>query len=278
MRRTLVSLLALLFLLPGTTTFAARAQDDDLHMLDLPILVTACERDPGKDLNPGGGRFNPADVMREHGCAPAEGVSVTVSHRPTDEDDLDFFARCETDEDGMCAVNAPADPERTLTVALHMSTVAPGYAPAEPTTSTVHYSEFTGVGIAVLPNPELGGLEIATLPERRTLAMKIEQDGKPAEMLTQLSDGEVTNQDAAWLATNDEGWVSYDLGLIDADTVDLTLNLNIETPPGFHCSEVESGAAVPTHWIEGFEGNFFRITLPDDSDGNINCGISLPTP
>ncbi len=90
MRRMLVSLVALM-LLPGATGLTARAQDGEAHMLDLPILVATCEQDPGKDLNPGGGRFSPAEVMKEHGCEPAAGVSVTVYHLPSGDDDLDFF-------------------------------------------------------------------------------------------------------------------------------------------------------------------------------------------
>lgn len=272
MRRMLVSLIALL-LFPGVTGLAARAQDETVHMLDLPIMVAECNRDPGRNLQPGGGRFNPVDVLDEYECGRAEGVSVTVYHLPTEDDDLDFFARCETDKDGLCTVNAPTDPMRKLTVVVHMSTVTPGFAPAEPATTTVHYTEFTGVGIALLPDPELDETELAALPERRTLALKIEQDGKPFEVLTQLSEGEITNENASWLATNEDGWVSYDLGLFETDAVDLMLDVDGE--PTIACSVIDTGDALETEWIEGIQGEFTRITLPD-TDGDIRCDVSLP--
>lgn len=272
MRRMLVSLLALM-LLPGASGLAARAQDDDVHMLDLPILVAECNRDPGRDLQPGGGRFDPAEVLDDYECGRAEGVSVTVYHRPTGKDDLDFFARCETDGDGMCTVNAPTDPERELSVALHMSTVTPGFAPAAPVATTVHFSEFTGVGIAVLPDPDLTEDEIADLPERRTLAVKIEQDGEPAEVLTQLSEGDVSIERFPWLATNADGWVSYDLAFFEAETVDLMIDA--DGRPTVACSDIDAAETLETEWVEGREGDFTRITLPA-TDGNIRCDVSLP--
>lgn len=273
MRQMLAFLLALLMLPGATGAGVALAQGDDVHMLDLPILVAECNRDPGRDLQPGGGRFDPDEVLDDHECERAEGVSVTVYHRPTDEDDLDFSARCETDDEGMCRVEAPTDPERELMVALHMSTVTPGFAPAEPVTTTVHYSEFTGVGIAVMPDPELDEDELAELPGRRTLAVKVTQDDDPAEILTQLSEGDVSIDDFPWLATNEDGWVSYDLGLFEAETVDLMLD--VEEEPEFACADIDEGDALETEWVEGFEGTFLRIELPD-TDGNINCEISLP--
>lgn len=270
---TLLAFLLALLMLPATTGAVVTPAQDDVHMLDLPILVAECERDPGRDLQPGGGRFNPDDVLDDHGCERAEGVSVTVYHLPTEGDDLDFFARCETDDDGMCAVEAPTDPERELMVALHMSTVTPGYAPAEPVTTTVHFSEFTGVGIAVLPDPDLEEDELADIPDRRTLAVKVTQDDKPAEVLTQLSEGDVSVEDFPWLATNEDGWVSYDLGLFETETVDLMLD--VEDEPTVACSDIDEGGSLETEWVEGFEGNFLRIELPH-SDGNINCEFSLP--
>lgn len=273
MRQMLALLLAFLMLPATMQATAVLAQDDEVHMLDLPILVAECNRDPGKELQPGGGRFDPAQVLDDHECGRAEGVSVTVSHRPTDEDDLDFFARCETGDDGMCAIEAPTDPERELMVAVHLSTVTPGFAPAEPITTTVHYSEFTGVGIALLPDPDLDEDALADLPERRTLAVKVTRDDEPAEVLTQLSEGETSIEGFPWLATNEDGWVSYDLGLFEGKTVDLMLDVDDE--PGFACSDIDEGGSLETEWIEGFEGTFLRITLPE-TDGDINCEIALP--
>jgi len=266
----LATLLALM-MLPGTgTTTTTTTAQGNVHMLEFPVLVAECNRDPGQMLQPGGGRFDPAEVMDDHECGPLEGVSVTVSNR-----DIDFFARCETDDDGMCHVEAPTDPERELMVALHMSTVPPGFAPANVVTPTVHFSEFTGVGIAVLPDASLDEDELEDLPPRRTLAIKAVSDGEPAEILTQLSEGDVAIGTFPWLATNDEGWVSYDLGLYDTPFVDLMLEVDADEAPDFSCSDLESREALETEWIDGFEGTFFRITLPKGSDGNINCDLSL---
>lgn len=269
MRRLLAAFLALI-IFPGAGPGVTVTAQGDIHMLDLPVLVAECNRDPGRMLQPGGGRFDPSQVMDDHECGPAEGVSVTVYNR-----DIDFFARCETDDEGLCRVEAPTDPERELMVAIHMSTVTPGFAPEDAITATVHYSEFTGVGIAVLPDFSLSEDELEDLPDRRTLAVKAEADGKPAEILTQLSEGDVAIDEFPWLATNEDGWVSYDLGLFESDTVDLMMDLDVEREPAFSCSDLGSGDALETEWIEGFEGNFFRITLPDDANGNINCDVAL---
>jgi hypothetical protein len=272
MRGTLATLLALM-MLPGASVMALA--QGDLHMLDLPVLVAECNRDPGTMLTPGGGRFDPAQVMDDYECEPAEGVSVTVYHREEGEAAMKtaFFARCETDDEGICRVEAPTDPERELMVAVHMSTVTPGFAPAHPLTPTVHFSEFTGVGIALLPDPALDEGQLADLPDRRTLALKVEQDGEPAEVLTQLSEADVAIDDFPWLAPNGDGWVSYDLGLFDSDTVDLMLDIDGE--PEFACSDIDNHKPLAAEWIEGFEGDFIRITLPE-TDGNINCEITLP--
>lgn len=242
-----------------------RAQATDAHMLDLPVLVAACERDPGERLSPGGGRFSPEQTMDEFGCDPAEEVSVTVYNR-----EIDFFARCETDDEGLCRVEAPTDPERQLMVAIHMSTVEPGLSPSEQVVPTVHFSEFTGVGIALMQDPDD---ERDDLPDRRTLAVKVEQDGEPAEVLTQLSEGEISIDEFPWLATNDGGWVSYDLGLFEAETVDLMID--IDGKPTIACSDIDHNTSLETEWIDGREGDFVRITLPE-TDGDINCDVSLP--
>ena len=51
--------------------------------------------------------------------------------------------------------------------------------------------------------------------------------------------------------------------------------LDVDDEPEFACSDIDEGVALETEWVEGFEGNFLRITLPE-TDGNINCEISLP--
>lgn len=259
---------------------AASGQDatgkNDVHMLELPVLVAYCERDPGKDLQPGGGRFSPEQVMAEHNCGPAEGVSVTVS-----SDEIDFFARCETGDDGICEVEAPTDPERKLDVAIHMATVEPGFAPKHVVSQTVHYSEFTGIGIALLPEPDVTPGVLQSFPDRTTLAVNVAEceDGsttpgctrEPVEALVQASAGDITAKGLPWLATNDDGWVSFDRASLDGDTIDLMLRT--ETKPRFACTDKESGDRIETEWIEGREGNFIRLT--PISDGDITCDVTL---
>ena len=57
MRQMLAFVVALL-LLPAASGAAINLSQDDVHLLDLPILVAECNRDPGRDLQPGGGRFD----------------------------------------------------------------------------------------------------------------------------------------------------------------------------------------------------------------------------
>lgn len=265
--RTLTIAFLLSLLVPAR--LSAQQATEGPHMLDLPILVAACERDPGNQLQPGGGRFSPQQVMEDHDCEPVADVSVTVSNR-----DIGFFARCETDDEGMCRVGAPTDPERELMVAVHVSTVPPGYVPVENVTPTVHYTEFTGEGIVLLADPDAAPGDRAELPDRRTLAVHVERDGEPIGVLTQLSAGEVTIDEFPWLATNDEGWVSYDLGQFDTDMVDLMLDM--EGEPRIVCRDIDNDVPLETQFYEGREGEFARITLPD-TDGDINCDVTLPS-
>lgn len=272
MPRPLIAIIAALGLSLGGGGIAA--QDDDAHMLDLPVLLASCERDPGNRLQPGGGRWDPQEEMKSFGCEPAADVDVTVYNL-----DIDFFERCTTDDDGVCRVEAPTDPERELMVAIHMSTVTPGVAPAEVVTPTVHFSEFTGVGIALLPNPDV--TPGADDDERVTIAANVAvcEDGsnaegcerEPTDALVQASAGDITAEGNPWLATNDEGWVSFDRAAFEGDEIDLMLRT--DTEPRFACSDQESGDRLDTEWIEGREGNFIRVTAT--TDGNITCDITL---
>lgn len=277
---TAISICAIIFgmiagLLPGISDQVS-AQDDNVHMLELPILVAYCERDPGNSLQPGGGRFSPETIMADFNCDPAEGISVTVSNL-----DIDFFARCETGDDGLCEIEAPTDPERELDVAIHMSTVSPGYAPVEVVNPTVHFSEFTGAGIALLPDPEVMPGQFDELPERATLAVNVAtcKDGtipegcerEAAIALVQASSGGITSEGAPWLATNDKGWVSFDRLSLEGDSI----NLMLQTPdePRFACTDLDSRDRLDAEWVEGREGNFIRIT--PISGGSINCDVTL---
>lgn len=254
----------------------ATAEGDDVHMLKLPVLIATCERDPGNRLQPGGGRFSPEQVMDEFGCDPVEGVSVTVSN-----EEIDFFARCETGDDGLCEIEAPTDPERELAVAIHMTTVPPGYAPKKVVNQTIHFSEFTGIGIALLAESDETPGASDDPADRKTLAVNVAEceDGssapgckrEPVEALVQASAGDISAEDFPWLATTEEGWVSFDRASLKADTIDLMLQT--ATEPRFACTDIESGDRVETEWIEGREGNFIRIT--PISDGDMRCDVTL---
>lgn len=250
--------------------------EGDAHLLDLPVQIAYCQQDPGNTLQPGGGRFSPGEIMKEFDCDPAAGVSVTVSN-----DEIDFFARCETGDDGICKISAPTDPERELVVAIHMSTAAPGFTPVEVVNTTIHFSEFTGIGIALLPDPDVtpdAGNETA---KRTTLAVNVAEcedgsnaegcDRSPVETLVQASTGDITADGAPWLATNDEGWVSFDRGTLEGNAIDLMLKTNAQ--PRFACTDVDSGDRIDTEWVEGREGNFIRVNPV--SDGNITCDVTL---
>lgn len=277
MRRFLPGATILTILMLAIATAAAGQSppgESEAHMLELPILVAYCERDPGNKLQPGGGRFSPEQVMEEFGCEPAPGISVTVSNQ-----EIDVFARCDTGDDGLCRIDAPTDPQRELMVAIHTITVAPGFAPVRAVTPTVHFSEFTGVGIALLPDPSVTpGDEV---PARVPLAVNVATcaDGSdaegckrsPTDALVQASAGDITAEGQPWLATNDDGWVSFDRASLDGETLDLMLQTDRE--PRFACTDVASGQRLETEWIEGREGNFIRL-IPV-SDGEIRCDVTL---
>lgn len=271
----LLALAALLLtLLPGA--IAAQSTPEE-HLLDLPILVAACEEDPGNRIHPGGGRFDPKAEMPRFGCEPVEGVDITVANL-----EIDFFDRCTTDEDGMCRIEAPTDPERELMVAVHMTTVEPGWEPAEPVTTMVHYSEFTGIAVPLFADPAATPGAGEDPEERQTIAVNVARcedgstaegcDRAPVEALVLASPAEVSVEGYPWLATNEDGWVSFDRAALPGVKVDLMLQT--DTEPRFACSEVASGDRIPTEWVEGREGGFIR--LPSAAiDGDITCDVTL---
>lgn len=252
-----------LLLAPG----AALAQTPDIPMREMPVMALYCEQDPGP-FNPGGGRGVSLDELEERfGCRTGEGVALTFR-----SESLDWFGRCDTEEDGICLLESPSGPppEFELHVAVHLSTVEPGYTPRDVTGTAANYTEFAGYGVVMLPDDARA---TAAPEERRTLAVKVERDGKPAEVLTQLSEGDVTIEKFPWLATNDDGWVSYDLDAFPGNTVDLMIEVDGE--PSVSCSDIDQKEALDVEWIDGREGDFARITLPG-SDGDINCDVTLP--
>jgi hypothetical protein len=146
---------------------------------------------------------------------------------------------------------------------------------------TIHFSEFTGIGIALLPDPTVTPGAFDDLPERTTVSVNVAEceDGsttpgcerEPVEVLVQASAGEITAEGFPWLAANDEGWVSFDRAALEGDTIDLMLRTGTE--PRFACTDEGSGDRIGTEWIEGREGNFIRLT--PISDGDITCDVTL---
>jgi hypothetical protein len=278
MGNNMLKAIFMLLMAPGMAfgAFGQATSQENVHMLELPVLIAACERDPGNRLQPGGGRFSPEQVMEEFGCDPVEDVSVTVSNM-----EIDFFARCETGDDGLCKIEAPTDPERELDVAIHMTTVPPGLAPKQVVNQTIHFSEFTGIGIALFPDPDVSPVASDRLPDRTTLAVNLAEcedgsntpgcDREPVEALVQASAGDITAEGFPWLATNDEGWVSFDRASLEGETIDLMLQT--DTEPRFACTDKESSERIETEWIEGREGNFIRLTPISEDD--ITCDVTL---
>jgi hypothetical protein len=268
-----LAMLAAIIAAFGVAGQATAQTEREPRMQPLPILVMNCEADPG-NLTPGGGRGTSPEKLEEtHRCTRAEGVAVTVYNL-----DIDFHARCDTDAEGMCEIEAPPDPARRLTVVEHLATVASGYAPKEPVSETVHYTEFTGVGIVNLPVAE-GTPEPDA--ERQVLSVNIATcaDGSdaegceraPADALAQVSPGDITSEGVPWLATNDEGWVSFDIGGLPDGAIDLMIFA--EQQMRVACTDRDADERLQAELIDGREGTFVRIT--PISDGEITCDVTL---
>lgn len=268
-------LVALLLAVAFPGDARAQAPGVDVPMSEMPVLVLYCEEDPGP-VSPGGGRGLSPDRLREKfDCRPGAGVALTFSNQA-----IDWFLRCDMDQNGECMANTPVGPppKYELDVAVHLATVDPGYAPKELVGTAANYTEFAGYGVVLLPTG-------ATTPlpdgERQTLAVNVArcEDGsdaeeckrKPVEALVQASAGEMTAEGHPWLATNDEGWVSFDRVELEGKTIDLMLQT--DRKPRFACTDAKSGERLATEWIEGREGNFIRLT--PISDGNISCDVTL---
>ncbi len=76
-----------------------------------------------------------------------------------------------------------------------------------------------------------------------------------------------------WLATNEDGWVSFDLGMFRTPEVDLMLP-GTETPT-IACTDLSTDEALVVASLRGIDGSFTRIILPE-TDGDIRCDVSLP--
>lgn len=266
-----VFLLGIAFPLSGQ----AQVQGADVPMSEMPVLVLYCEQDPG-GVNPAGGRGRAPGEHGEFGCRPAEGVALTFR-----SERLDWFGRCDTDDDGECEITTPTGPppEYELEVAVHMATVEPSFAPETLIGRAANFTEFAGYGLVLLPDdgtaPPDGPVERAPLAvnvavcEDESNAEGCERE--PTKALVQASPGEITAEGYPWLATNDEGWVSFDRASLEGETIDLILQT--DRKPRFACTDLESGKRLETEWIKGREGNFIRLT--PISDGEITCDVTL---
>lgn len=258
------------FLLGVAFPLSGQAQDDNVPMSEMPVLVLYCERDPG-GVNPAGGRGRAPGEHGQFGCRPADGVALTFR-----SERLDWFGRCDTDDDGECEITTPTGPppDYELEVAVHMATVESGYAPETLIGRAANFTEFAGYGLVLLPDDDG--------PEERTpLAVNVAicEDGstaegcerEPTDALVQASPGEITAEGYPWLATNDEGWVSFDRASLEGEMIDLMLQT--DRKPRFACTDLKSGKRLETDWIEGREGDFIRLT--PISDGDITCDVTL---
>lgn len=262
MSRLLSSFLPILMVIsalamPAPTPFESR---------DMPVLVLYCDKDPGT-INPGGGRGLTEDELEElYGCSPAEDVELTFTL-----EDNSWFTRCAMDENGRCSIDAPTGLDNPLNVGLHESTVRIGYHPAgdRDLEQAINYTEFAGYGLVLVPIDPT-----ASFPtEHQTLAFSVEQFGKPDRVLTQLSEAGVTSEGEPWLATNDDGWVSYVLN--GGGEYDLRITRAELPPESIACKALDDDVDVTAEWVQGEEGSFVRIDVPRTMS-DINCEIVLP--
>ena len=157
--------------------------------------------------------------------------------------------------------------------------VDPAFAPVEPLGSTVHYTEFSGVGIVNLP--ALSGTPIAA-DERQLLSVNIATcDGADcvrepvAGTLAQVSAGEITSRGASWLATNEEGNVAFEVSALEGESIDVMLDtVGAGAPePRFACTNLDTGQRLAAAWVDGREGSFVRVSSP--LKGDIRCDVTL---
>ena len=262
-----------LMALLGGGVAAAQTPPPDPSVQPLPILALNCQDDPG-DVNPSGGRgVSPDQLAATFGCEPAAGMAVTVYNL-----EIAFHARCDTEDTGRCTVQAPPDPRRELTVAVHTASLDPAFTAKESLGTTVHYTEFSGVGLVNLP---VGQGTPTAGPERRLLLVNVatctgsDCEREPvANALAQVSAGEVTSRDAAWLATDDTGTVDFEVSGLTSETIDLMLEPVFAEAgePRFACTDLDSGERLDAEWLDGREGSFIRLT--PISVGDIRCDVT----
>lgn len=269
----------MLVVLPGSQI--ASAQSESREFRDMPVIVFYCDEDPGR-IEAGGGKDPSPDVLLAEGlCTPAEGVAVTFLMVNDDwdfeEDELaaeidwevdedSWFARCDTDANGYCALNSPTGFDIVLGVVLHEGTVLPGYTPAFFPHTTHNFTEFAGWGLALIPEDGAASPQ-ADVADHQTLALNITHNGEPGIVLTEW---EINDEDDdMYLATSEGGWVST---IVAAnDTVEIGL-INLDDDIAVYCTTTTRPAVEVDVHVD--DDGDLQIQIPDTED-DIRCDVMI---
>lgn len=278
----MIRLLALLLLLMVPAPPQATAQPAR-EFSDMPVMVVYCDTDPGR-INPGGGRGpSPEQLVASGQCTPAKAVSLTFvladddwdfeKDKPAEEIEWDvqddaWFARCDIDAEGTCALNSPQGFDIVIGVVLHEGTVTPGYTPAFFPSTTHNYTEYAGYGLALVPDEDYTGTA-TEVSDYQTLALKVTEGGEPANVLTNW---ETNDEDEdVYLATNSGGWVSDVVASGDHIEIDL-VNVDDDADISVGCSGVDDTASAIEYEIN--EDGDLVIDVPA-TESDIRCDIEI---
>lgn len=277
----LLSVLILLML--PATSLAGSAQTPERSFSDMPVQVLYCDQDPGR-ISPGGGKDPSPDSLVSSGeCTPGEGVSLTFvlasddwdfeTDDPAEEIDWEveddaWFARCDMDAEGKCALESPQGFDIVIGVVLHENTVKPGYEPAFFQPVTHNFTEFAGYGLVLIPEDGYTGTA-TEVGDHQTLALSITSDGAPAEILTEWEFNDDDDTDI-YLASNTDGWVSNVIAGGDHIEIDL-MNVTDDTEISIGCSGVDD----PYIDLEfDLDGNDLTIDIPE-TESDVRCDLVI---
>ena len=258
------------------------AESTERSFSDMPVMVLYCDEDPGR-LNVGGGKAPAPEELIENGsCRPAEGVALTFvladddwdfeTDKPADEIEWDveddgWFARCDIDATGRCALNSPVGFDIVIGAVLHEGTVLPGYEPAFFQRGTHNFTEFAGYGLALIPGD--AATPDATISDHQTLALNITQNGEPASVLTEW---EINDKDSdLYLATNADGWVSAIISGGDDISIDL-VNIDDDAEISLFCSAFDDPNATVEFAVSN-DGDL-EISVPA-TNSDVRCDIQV---
>lgn len=231
-------------------------------MAELPVTVLSCESDPGTVGGPQG--REPGYLERTFGCHPVSDVGVTAHSV-----ELGYQERCDTDSKGRCAFTAPSSPDVDIQVAVHTAMLPPGVEPREAVVSTRNYTEFRGAEIVILPDGSS-----ASGDRRQTLTVKLAGCGDAPctskDLLAQVSPADITSRDAAWLAPDDTGVVSFDIGQMPGA---IDLKLSVAGHPNIACHDDARGEPIAARWLDEREGTFVRIASSPGT--SVTCDVDL---